>query len=83
MTDTKVNLSEGEKRKGKGPYAVVAILLLVAGILVSFSFNNYATYRLKQTGDALTLWRGNLHLKARRRWRALPRWWWETPPPTP
>lgn len=58
MTDTKVDLSEGEKRKGKGPYAVVAILLLVAGILVSFSFNNYTTYRLKQTGNALTLWRG-------------------------
>ncbi len=58
MTDTKVDLSGGEKRKGKGPYAVVAILLLAAGLLVSFSFNNYSTYRLKQTGNALTLWRG-------------------------
>jgi transposase-like protein len=51
-------LSGGESRKGFGGYALVAVLLLAIGLLVSISLSNYNTYKLVKNNNKLTLWRG-------------------------
>ncbi len=48
----------GEKRKGLGIYAFIAILLLILGLLFSVSLSNYNTYQLRQTDNTITLWKG-------------------------
>ncbi len=48
----------GEKKRGLGIYALIAILLLVLGLLFSVSISHYNSYQLRQTGDTLTLWKG-------------------------
>ena len=48
----------GEKKKGIGIYAFIAILLLVLGLLFSVSLSHYNTFQLRVTDNTLTLWRG-------------------------
>jgi transposase-like protein len=53
-----VTLSGGEKKKGLGIYALIAILLLVLGLLFSVSLSHYNSYQLRETDNTLTLWKG-------------------------
>jgi len=53
-----VSLAGGEKKKGIGIYALIAVLLLILGLLFSVSFSHYHTYELRLTGNTLTLWKG-------------------------
>jgi transposase-like protein len=48
----------GAKRKGMGLYGLIAVFLLIVGLLLSISLNNYNTYQLKRSGETLTLWKG-------------------------
>ena len=50
--------SGGEAKKGLGGYALVAVLLLAIGLLVSISLSNYNTYKLVKNSNTLTLWKG-------------------------
>jgi transposase-like protein len=50
--------SGGEAKKGLGGYALVAVLLLAVGLLVSISLSNYNTYKLVKNSNSLTLWKG-------------------------
>jgi transposase-like protein len=50
--------SGGEAKKGLGGYALVAVLLLAIGLLVSISLSNYNTYKLVKHSNTLTLWKG-------------------------
>ena len=45
-------------RKGMGGYALIAIILLVAGLLVSISLSNNNSYQLRENGNTITLWKG-------------------------
>ncbi len=51
-------LAGGEKKKGIGIYALIAVLLLILGLLFSVSFSHYNTYELRLTDNTLTLWKG-------------------------
>jgi hypothetical protein len=51
-------LAGGEKKKGIGIYALIAILLLMLGLLFSVSLSHYNTYELRHTDNTLTLWKG-------------------------
>lgn len=53
-----VSFSGGEERRGMGAYALVAILLLVVGLVFTISLSNYNTYQLRESTNALTLWKG-------------------------
>ena len=48
----------GEGKKGLGAYALIAVLLLAIGLLVSISLSNYNTYKLVKNSNSLTLWKG-------------------------
>ena len=50
--------SGGESKKSFGGYALIAVLLLAIGLLVSISLSNYNTYKLAKNGNSLTLWKG-------------------------
>jgi transposase-like protein len=50
--------SGGEAKKGLGGYALVAVLLLAIGLLVSISLSNYNTYKLVKNNNTVTLWKG-------------------------
>jgi hypothetical protein len=50
--------SGGRQKKGMGGYAFLAVVLLVVGLLLSISLSNRNTYKLQQSGDTLTLWKG-------------------------
>ncbi|MGD8915293.1 MAG: helix-turn-helix domain-containing protein [Syntrophobacterales bacterium] len=50
--------SGGESKKGFGGYALIAVLLLAIGLLVSISLSNYNTYKLVKNSNSLTLWKG-------------------------
>jgi transposase-like protein len=58
MPKEKVASAGGEKKKGIGLYAFIAILLLILGLLFSVSLSHYNTYELRDTGNTLTLWKG-------------------------
>ena len=47
-----------EQKKGKGLYTLIAVLILVIGLVFIFSIGNYRTYKFKDKGDSLTLWKG-------------------------
>ena len=48
----------GEGKRGLGAYALIAVLLLAIGLLVSISLSNYNTYKLVKNSNSLTLWKG-------------------------
>jgi len=50
--------SRGESKKSFGGYALIAVLLLAIGLLVSISLSNYNTYKLVKNSNSLTLWKG-------------------------
>ncbi len=58
MPKETVAFAGGEKKKGIGIYAFIAILLLILGLLFSVSLSHHNTYELRETGNTLTLWRG-------------------------
>lgn len=55
MTD---DTGGGERRRGMGVYALIAVFLLAVGLLFTISSSNYKTYRFKKSGETLTLWKG-------------------------
>ena len=58
MPNETVSSTGGEKKKGIGIYAFIAIFLLILGLLFSVSLSHYNTYELRETGNTLTLWKG-------------------------
>jgi transposase-like protein len=48
----------GEQKKGRGRYALIAIMLLLVGLLFSISLSNHNNYQLRKSANVLTLWRG-------------------------
>ena len=59
MSDEKVEGDLGPKKKGKGLYVLVGIVLVVVALLLVMSLTNFSTYQIRQTGNTLTLWKGN------------------------
>lgn len=53
-----VTFGGGEKRRGMGAYALIAIILLVVGLVFTISLSNYNTYQLRESSNTLTLWKG-------------------------
>jgi len=53
-----VTFGGGEKRRGMGAYALIAIILLVVGLVFTISLSNYNTYQLREGSNTLTLWKG-------------------------
>lgn len=58
VAPTMVPPSGTEQKKGMGGYAVLAVVLLVVGLLLSISISNQNSYKLKKSGNTLTLWKG-------------------------
>ena len=59
MSDDKVESGGSTKKKGMGLYALVGIVLVVVALLLFMSLTNFSTYQIKQSGNTLTLWKGN------------------------
>lgn len=58
MADPKTQKVENEQRKGMGGVILIAILILVIGLLFTFSLSNYRTYNFRKNSQNLTLWKG-------------------------
>ena len=59
MSDEKVESGGSPKKKGMGLYVLVGIVLVVVAMLLLMSLTNFSTYQIRQTGNTLTLWKGN------------------------
>jgi transposase-like protein len=59
MSDEKVESVDSPKKKGMGLYALVGIVLVVVALLLVMSLTNFSTYQVRQSGNTLTLWKGN------------------------
>jgi len=59
MSDEKVEGVGSPKKKGKGLYVLVGVVLVVLALLLLMSLTNFSTYQIRQTGNTLTLWKGN------------------------
>jgi transposase len=59
MSDEKVESVGSPKKKGMGLYVLVGIVLVVVALLLLMSLTNFSTYQIRQTGNTLTLWKGN------------------------
>ena len=58
MREVKTESTAGEQKKGKVLYTLIAVLILVIGLVFTFSISNYRTFEFKDKGDSLTLWKG-------------------------
>ena len=58
MADPMTHKVENQQRKGMGAFTLIAILILVIGLLLTFSLSNYNTYSFRKNGQGLTLWKG-------------------------
>ena len=58
MADQNIQGSGNEHTKGMGAFTLIAILILVIGLLFTFSLSNYNTYNFRNNSQYLTLWKG-------------------------
>ncbi|UCG11870.1 MAG: hypothetical protein JSU72_15320 [Deltaproteobacteria bacterium] len=58
MTDARMASDSGEKRKGMTAYTLIAACILVIGLLIGISASNYNTYKLRKSGNQITVWKG-------------------------
>ena len=58
MNEARMEGAVGKQKKGMGLYTLIAVLILVVGLVFTFSISNYRTYQFKDRGDSLTLWKG-------------------------
>ena len=58
MNEVSMEGTVGKQKKGMGLYTLIAVLILVVGLVFTFSISNYRTYQFKDRGDSLTLWKG-------------------------
>ena len=58
MNEVRIEGVVGKEKKGMGLYTLIAVLILVVGLVFTFSISNYRTYQFKDRGDSLTLWKG-------------------------
>ena len=58
MREVKGDSAAGDQKKGKGLYALIAVIILVIGLVFTFSISNYRTFEFKEKDDSLTLWKG-------------------------
>jgi len=59
MRDEKVESGGSPKKKGMGLYVLVGIVLVVVALLLLMSLTNFTTYQIRESGNTLTLWKGN------------------------
>lgn len=59
MSDEKGESGDSPKKKGLGLYVLVGIVLVAVALLLLMSITNFNTYQIRQTGNTLTLWKGN------------------------
>jgi transposase-like protein len=59
MSDDAVESGGSPEKKGMGVYVLVGIVLVAVALLLVMSLTNLSTYQIRQTGNTLTLWKGN------------------------
>jgi len=59
MSDEKAESGGSPKKKGMGLYVLVGIVLVVVALLLLMSLTNFSTYQIRQSGNTITLWKGN------------------------
>jgi transposase-like protein len=59
MSDGTVESGGSQKKEGMGLYVLVGVVLVAVALLLLMSITNFSTYQIRQTGNTLTLWKGN------------------------